>query len=146
MKNKEDLDMKKLLCVLLVLVLLPVVSLADPRLITSHYAFFMDDESSRGPKGEKVIDYDSLCLDLFILEGGSECYLTSVRSFSGIVITGTSNMSIAERDGLLYLADQSGLYLAAYYDENGEDIWLQYENHYFRLRPVPVFNLYTDMI
>ena len=106
----------------------------------------MNDESSRGPKGEKVIDYDSLCLDLFILEGGSECYLTSVRSFSGIVITGTSNFSIAERDGIMYLADQSGLYLSAHYDENGEDIWLQYENHYFRLHPVPVFSLYTDMI
>ena len=138
--------MKKLFCLLLVLVLLPVVSLADPRIIYAHYAFFMDDESSRTPKGGKVIDYDSLCLDLFILEGGKECYLTSVRSFSGIVITGTTNASITERDGLLYLSDQSGNYLTAYYDENGEDIWLQYENHYFRLRPVPVFSMYTDML
>ena len=138
--------MKKLLCLLLVSVLLPVVSLSDPRIISAHYAIFMDDESSRGPKGEKVFDYDSLCLDLFILEGGKECYLTSVRSFSGIVITGTTNASIAERDGLLYLADDSGNYWSAYYDENGDDIWLQYEGRYLRLHPVPVFSLYTDML
>ena len=37
MKNKED-HMKKLFCLLLVLVLLPVVSLADPRIISAHYA------------------------------------------------------------------------------------------------------------
>ena len=59
--------MKKLLCLLFALVLLSVVSFADPRIISAHYAFFMDDESSRGPKGDKVIDYDSLCLDLFML-------------------------------------------------------------------------------
>ena len=138
--------MKKLFALLFVLVLLPIVSFAElpSKNFSAHYTLFMDDSSTRGVKGEKVFDYDSLGLDLYMIEGGKECYFTSIRSFSGIVITGTTHASIVALGDVLYLADDSGYYFTVTYDENGEDLWIEYEGRSLRLRPVPVFSLYED--
>jgi len=138
--------MKKLLCVLFVLALLPVFSFAESfsKPISAHYTLYMNEESTYGPKGEKVFDYDSLCIDLYMIEGGQECYLHIVSSFSGFVLSNTTNASFITRNGITYLADDNGLFTVVEYDENGEDLWIVYENRTLRLRPVPVFNLYED--
>ena len=139
--------MKKLLCLLFVLVFLPVVSFAaDKKPIEAHYTAFVDESATYGSKGSKIIDYDSLCLDLYIVEGREEGYLLSVRSFLGLIVSsGTIHVDIAERNGVFYLADDNGNYITASPDENGDGIWLEYEGLHIRLRPVPSASPYGDI-
>ena len=139
--------MKKLFCLLFVLVLLPVVTFAaDKKPIEAHYTAFIDESATYGTKGSKIIDYDSLCLDLYIVEGWEEGYLLSVRSFLGLIVSsGTIHVDIAERNGVFYLADDNGNFVTASRDENDDGIWLDYESMHIRLRPVPTATYFGDI-
>ena len=139
--------MKRFFCLLFVLCLLPVVSFAaEKKPIEAHYTAFVDESGTYGSKGSKIIDYDSLCLDLYVVEGWEEGYLLSVRSFMGLIVSsGTIHVDIAERGGVLYLADDNGNFITATRDENDDGIWLDYEGIRFRLRPVPSASPYADI-
>ena len=137
--------MKRFVCCLLVLLSFLFLASADSKPIEAQYSFFVDRPGTYGAKGSKIIDYDSLCVELYVIEGFESGYLSTIRSFSGIVVSsGMVSVSIAERDGLLYFADDNGNYLTGYRDEETEDIWLNFETYEVRLRRLEPARMYTD--
>ena len=139
--------MKRLLCVLFVMLLLPVVSFADDSnvYLSSHYSVFVsysaNNSSGKGP----LFPFDSFSADLYFMDGNEKAYLCTTKCFSGIFITsGMIAVSVAENNGILYLADNNGYHVTAFFDENGTDLWINLENTYFRMKPVPSFSVVYD--
>ena len=141
--------MRKVLSFLLSLFLLlslVSVSLADldPLYVSRHYTLFIDGRLATSGKAS-LFDFDSLCVDLYMLDGDQRAYLSVSKSFSGIFIaSGTVAVNVVENNGTLFFASDDGNYTTGRYDENGEDIWLDLEGRTFRLRPVPTFSIYED--
>lgn len=138
--------MKKLFCLLFVLIMLPLVSFADdPVIMASHYSVFISGSANRSTGKGPLFPFDSYSADLFISEGGSRGYLMTAKCFSGVFIcSGMVNVTIAESDGVLYIADERGNYVTATRDENGTDLWITLENCLFRMQPVPAFSVFND--
>ena len=113
--------------------------------LSTHYSLFIsysdNNSSGKGP----LFPFDSYSADLYFVEGNKQAYLCTTKCFSGIFITsGMVNVSVAENNGLLYLADSNGNCVTAFYDENGTDLWIYLENVYFRMTPVPSFSVFND--
>lgn len=139
--------MKKLFCLFFVLILLPVFSLADQIALTDHYSLFIPKGAGRTGKDGNLFSFDSLSIDLYVSEGGESGYLCTTKCFSGLFITsGMVRVSISDQDGVLYIVDDGGNFITGCYDENGSDLWLDTEGHKFRLRRLPSFSLFEDMI
>lgn len=137
--------MKRFFCCLFVILFVFPLAAADPKPIEAHYSFFVDRAGTYGTKGSKVIDYDSLCIEIYVVEGFETGYIIILRSFSGVVVSsGMINVTIAERDGLLYFADEKGNYLAGYRDDETDDIWLEFEGNVLRLRYLAPARMYSD--
>ena len=141
--------MKKALAFLFLSVLLmSVVSVSladlDPLYVSKHYTLFIDARIATSGKA-RLFDFDSLCVDLYMMDGDQRAYLSVSKSFSGIFIaSGTVAVNVVENNGTLFFASDDGNYTTGRYDENGEDIWLDLEGRTFRLRPVPTFSVYDD--
>ena len=140
--------MKRFFCFLFVLVLLPLVSFADDQpSIVSHYSICFDARLCSTGKGANPFDYDMLCLDVYFTDDESQAYFSYAEFFSGTYIAnGLFPMSVARRDGLIYLTDRKGTSLCCWFDENGTDLWITYRYHDLRLRPAPSFSMYEDWI
>lgn len=138
--------MKKFFALLLVLLLLPLVSLADdPVILSEHYSVFISGSANRSAGKGALFPFDSYSADLFIAEGGSRGYLMTSKCFSGLFISsGMVSVTIAESDGVLYIADDRGNYVTATRAENGTDLWITLENCLFRMQPVPSFSVFND--
>ena len=139
--------MKRLFCFFAALLVLCscVPSLAESfEYVTSHYSLFIDTHSVPTANGS-LFDFDLLSVDLYFLGSMSGGYISITKSFDGILISpGLQKISVADRDGILYLAYENGDYLTGSYDEDGDGIWMNIENYTFRLRPVPLFSVYDD--
>ena len=139
--------MKRLFALFLVLLLIPAISFSDdgdPIYISKHYSLFVDGRHSVG-KDANFFDFDSLCVDLYMVEGNEKAYLSVAKSFLGIFAdSGSLAVTVKEKDGILYFVSSDGNLTTGYYDENGEDLWLDVAGHTFRLRPVEPFSIYDD--
>ena len=137
--------MKKLLCLLLLVLFLPLVAFADTPSIISHYSLYFDARLCVSGKNANPFDYDMLCLDVYFTDDDSQAYFSYTEFFAGTYISsGLCPMTVARRDGLIYLTDGKGSALCSWYDENGTDLWLTYRDHDFRLHPTVSFALYED--
>jgi hypothetical protein len=151
MKNKEACTMKRLLALIFVVILFPVVSLADhfelmPDLspVTSHYSVVVDGTVSIG-KGGSPFDFDSLCIDLYLTDSDTVGYVSIILCKSGNVsCSGLRSVDILCNGESYYFTDSNGFYVTAQRDENGTDYWINYTGKNFRLRPVPEFSVYED--
>ena len=142
--------MKRFFCLILVLVLLPIVSLADEAdlnayRITEHYSLLIDGQTITSAKGGKMFDFDSLCIDLYLTESHDVAYLsvTIVDSF----LRRSSNLqrvTVRSYGDIIYFSDEYGFYMTGQRDENGEGYWINYIGRSFLLRPVSKFSVYSD--
>lgn len=140
--------MKKLICLLLLLVLLPVFSLAEytePYSVDQHYVLFFDAVGTATGKGNSF-DYDSLCIDLYMMKNHETAYVIICKCFSDLFTTsGMEKYTISDKDGVLYFVRDNGEYFSAVYDENGVDLWISYDNTQFRMKPVSSLSYFEDI-
>lgn len=137
--------MKKRLSLLLVLLLIPLIAFSeDTPHITVHYSLSADFRPYSTGKGGSSFESDALLIDLYFTDS-DVVYLWSCECIGGTyLVSGFNERTVVERDGILYLVNASGYYHTAWYDENGTDLWLNYNDHSFRLHPVPSFSFYED--
>ena len=139
--------MKKLFCLLLILFMFVPSALADsdPLFISQHYSVFVDTRQETSGKGASPFTFDSLCMDVYFVEGSDTAYISTVRTFSGLFLSsGSVKVSVVDQDGILYFVSDDGNYITGQYDENGTDLWMDLEYGTFRLRPVPSFSMFDD--
>lgn len=137
--------MKKFFVLFLVLLFVPLFSYSEeaPQIV-SHYSMSADFRSFSVGKGGSQFDSDALLIDLYFTDS-NVAYLWSCVCIGGTYLaSGFNERTVVERDGIIYLANPSGSFYTAWYDENGTDLWLSYDNRSYRLHPVPAFSFYED--
>ena len=142
--------MKRFYCLILALLLLPVISLADESdlnayRITEHYSLLIDGQTITSPKGGRMFDFDSLCIDLYITESHDIAFLsvTIVDSFLRRS-SGLQRVTVQSYGNTIYFSDEYGFYMTGQRDENGDGYWINYVGRSFLLRPVSKFSAYSD--
>lgn len=142
--------MKRFFCLILVLVLLPVVSLADESAlnayrITEHYSLLIDGQTITSPKGGKMFDFDSLCIDLYLTESHDVAFLSVTIVNSSLRRSSNLQRVMVQSYGdTIYFSDEYGFYMTGQRDENGNGYWINYVGRSFLLRPVSEFSVYSD--
>ena len=140
--------MKNLFCLLFVLVLFPVFALAEytePCAVDQHYTLFFDAVGTATGMGNSF-DYDSLCIDLYVMKDRETAYIIICKCFSGLFITsGMEKYTISDQGGALYFVRDNGEYFSAVYDENGVDLWISYDNTQFRMKPISSLSYFEDI-
>ena len=140
--------MKKLFCLLFVLVVcLCSVSFAESDLpaLGSHYSLFLDARNYPGGKGVGL-DYESLTIDLYLLDDESAGYVCVARCEDGYFYTsGFKKFNVLKKDSYYNCIYLNGEYFTAEYDENGVDLWVTYLNNQYRLHPVSVSSYFEDV-
>lgn len=137
--------MKKLISVLLALAVLFSVSfsLAD-RCILDHYSLFVDG-SFYNAFFNAGFDYDTLMYDFYLYDdftGG----LLSKEQWSGGKRTSSGMIEVKYKssgDSFSLVFDDGSSY-EGYWDENGDDLWLDLGGAYFRFCPVHSFDIQKD--
>lgn len=121
-------------------------SAEDPVRISTHYSLFIDSNYATSAKGDHYYDFDTLCLDIYILEGNKTAFLIESKTYSGLFLTsGSQKYHIMERpDGSLLFSMDNGAYFYGYFDENGSDLWVTYYDAQVRLKPVASFSIFND--
>ncbi len=141
--------MKRIFCLLFVLVLLPVFSLADSAetySVDQHYVLFFDAVGTATGMGNSF-DFDSLCIDLYMMKDHDTAYVIVCKCFSDLFTTsGMEKYSVSDRDGTLYFIRDNGEYFTAAYDDNGVDLWIVYDNSHFRMKPVSSISYFEDIM
>lgn len=137
--------MKRFFCLFLLLLFVPLFSLADSLFISRHYSLFIDSTANITAGGSSMFEFDSLCIDLYIMNDESTAYGTFSRAESGLYLTSSCRFTIRTRnDGSVIFAQDNGEYFVADFDENGTDLWINYNGRNYRLRPVPAFSVFED--
>lgn len=141
--------MKRFLCLILAIVLscVVLVSFADESVnIATHYSLFIDSNYALAAKGARYFDFDTLCLDIYVMEGNKTAYVIESKTYSGLFLTtGSQKYNIMERpDGSWLFSKDNGEYFYGIFDENGSDLWVTLYDGELRLKPVDSFSIYTD--
>lgn len=137
--------MKRLFSLLLILLFVPLFAYSEgsPQII-SHYSMAADFRPYSTGKGSSPFYIDGLMLDIYFTDS-NVVYFWSCECIKGeYIASGVSKRTVVERDGIMYIVKDSGYYLTAWYDENGTDLWISYDDHFYRLHPVPLFSVYED--
>ena len=138
--------MKRFISLFLVLLFLCSVSFADsdPVSVSAHYSLFFDAIVASDGKGNSY-DFDTYCVDLYLLKGENKAYVNAVTCFSGVFTnSGTVPVSVAERDGLLYFVYENGNTFTGFFDDSG-DLWLDLDIGTVRMFSVPYYSPLTDL-
>ena len=137
--------MKRFFALLILFVLLPLFCFAETPSIKSHYSLCFDARLCTTGKGANPFDYEMLCLDVYFTDDETVAYFSYAEFFSGTYIASSlTPMTVARRDGFIYLTDRTGNAVRCWFDENGTDLWLTYRYHDLRLRPTASFAMYED--
>jgi len=137
--------MKRFICLFILLLLFPVFSFSESFFINRHYSLFIDSSTTITGKGDNAFDFDSLCIDLYIMSDESTAFGTFSRTEFGLYLTTSCRFTIRKRNnGTVIFVQDNGEYFDVTYDENGTDLWINYSGRNFRLHPVPAFSLYED--
>ena len=145
--------MRRFFCLLMLFLFVVSFACADAYLkvnpvdpaVTAHYSVFVNGDSAVIGKGDRIFDFNSLCIDLYLTESPDEAYLLIACCADHIMhSSGLMTVSISMDDGHVYFTNSSGLYLIGEWDENGTDLWLDYSGRSFRLHPVSGFSVYSD--
>lgn len=141
--------MKRFLCLFFAVVFSCVVcvSFADESVnISTHYSLFIDSNYAKSAKGDRYYDFDTLCLDIYVMEGNKTAYIIESKTYSGLFLTtGSQKYNIMERpDGSWLFSTDNGAYFYGYFDENGEDMWVTMYGGELRLKPINRFSIYSD--
>ena len=140
--------MKKLICLLLLLALFPSFAFADSAdsySVDQHYVLFFDAIGTATGMGNSF-NYDSLCIDLYMMKGHETAYVVICRCFSDLfTTTGMEKYTVSDQNGVLYFVRDNGEFFTAVYDENGVDLWVFYDNSQFRMKPVPSLSYFEDI-
>ena len=136
--------MKKLIAVLLILVLsLPVFASAE--YLTDHYSLFISKQNIVSGKDASAFDFDSLTVDLYMLDDGEYAYIQITRCVSGIFLNnGMVKVRVADLGGTTYLVDGSGENLTVFNDESSDGLWITLGDSSFLMHRVQPFNMYSD--
>ena len=138
--------MRRFISLLLVFLFLFSVSFADSDrvAVSAHYSLYIDALASSFGKGNSY-DFDSYCVDLYMLEGNQKAYVSAITCFSGVFTnTGTVPVSVAERDGILYFVYETGSSFTGHFDDAGI-LWLNLDIGTVRMNAVPYFSPMTDL-
>ena len=137
--------MKRFVCLLFVFVFIPLFAFADRVALSNHYALFISGGAGTAGKGS-LFDFDSLSVDLYLLEDDEKGYICTSKCFSGLFITsGMVSVTLADQDGVLYIVDNNGNFYTAVRDDNGTDLWIDLEGYSFRMRPVADLSYFEDV-
>lgn len=137
--------MKRFLCLFMVVFLIPVCSFAESLFIDKHYSLFIDSTANIVGTGGSLFEFDSLCIDLYIMNDESTAFGTFSLTDSGVYLTSSCRFTIRTRgDGTVIFVQDNGEFFEVEYDENGTDLWIYYNGRNYRLRPVPAFSIYED--
>ena len=135
--------MKKLFCLLLVLFLLPVVSLADPGVVLcyrmNHYAAAYNEDHPG------YFAYDSMIVDLYLMDDFKTAYYSkTIWSSGSIETTGLVKCTTARTaDGKYLLSFPNGETMQFYYEDS--KLWLQMDNGIYHLLECERFNIQEDL-
>ena len=136
--------MKRFLCLLFVFLFLASVSFAesDRVSVAGQYSLFINARAASG-KGNNY-DFDSYCIDLYLLEGNKSAYVNVVKCFAGIFTSsGTLPLTVTESDGTWYFVYANGTSFSGFFDDSG-DLWLNLDLGTMRLHAVPFYSPLSD--
>ena len=139
--------MKRLFCLFLLLALAACAfpGCAESYSVDQHYTLFFDAVGTAAGMGNSF-DYDSLCIDLYLMKGHETAYIIVSRCFSDLFVTsGMEKYTVSDQNGVLYFVRDNGEYFTADYDENGTDLWIYYDNTQFRMRPISSLSYFEDI-
>lgn len=142
--------MKKLFCLLIVLVVafscFSSFALADKHLF-AHYSLFVDGEfyNSFFNAGFK---FDTQMYDVYLYDDFSGALFSKEEWYYGQRINyGLKEAKYTSSSSSFTLTFDDGSTISGYWDENDEDMWLNLGgDSYFRLHPVPSFDIQKDMV
>ncbi len=139
--------MKRLIAVILIVFLFvpsAVFADSDRVAVSAHYSLYIDALAASAGKGNSY-DFDTYCVDLYMLEGNQKAYVNAVTCFSGVFTnSGTVPLSVAERNGEMYFVYENGNTFTGYYDDSG-DLWLDLDIGTVRMFSVPYYSPLTDL-
>ena len=138
--------MKKLITVILILTLiLPATAAYGADLyVSSKYSTFVDAELYNA-FFNAGFNFDSQLIDLIIMSDFKTAYYSKEEWANGQrITTGMVKCDYAATSGKFTITFPNGEVFDGYYDDNGEDVWLNLGGAYFRLCPVHYFDISKD--
>ena len=135
--------MKRFICLLFVLFLLPVVSFADPGVVLcyrmNHYAAAYNEDHPG------YFNYDTMIVDLYLMDDFKTAYYSkTVWSDGNIETTGFVKCTTSRTaDGKYFLSFPNGEIMQFYYDDS--KLWLQMDNGIYHLLECERFNIQEDL-
>ena len=135
--------MKRFLCLLLVIVLLPLVALAEDDSLISRYSCFIDGMFYKS-FFKDGFSFNSMLIDFYLTDIDCGYFQRYVWDSNGLTDSGLLSVAYIVNYPKFDLIFHDGSILSGYWDENGDDVWLDMGAGYFRLKPAPLFNVSTD--
>ena len=136
--------MKKLLALTLVLLLVPLASLADPGVALCYRMNFYASAYNEDNPG--AFDFDTMIIDVYLMDDFSTAYYCKTTWASGkIETTGYARCTVSSApDKKHLLSFDNGEKMYFFYDDAGE-FWLEMENGTYHLLPCETFDIKKDL-
>lgn len=136
--------MKKLFCLLLVLMLFPVLSFADPGVVLSYRMNLYGSQYNEDHPGS--LPFDTMMIDVYLMDDfNTAYYCKTIWSDGNIDTTGYAKCTVSDGDNSRHvLTFDNGEVMSFYYDENNA-FWLEMENGTYHLLPCERFDLRSDL-
>ena len=135
--------MKRFVCLLFVLILIPVVSLAGTGVVLcyrmNHYAAAYNEDHPG------YFAYDSMIIDLYLMDDFKTAYYSkTVWSGDAVESTGFVKCTVSDTSDKKHLLSfPNGETMLFYYDEG--ELWLQMENGTYHLLKCERFDIQQDL-
>ena len=141
--------MKKLTALLLILALaMPAAALAEDLYIVKHYTLHINAvlaNASTGKSDTRLFDYDSFTADIYLTSDPGHGYYFETKCVAGIFVnSGMIPVRFVDIGNGMRMADGGGNSWPFKYDEEADEVWIDYGRGYFRFQPVDVFSIYED--
>ena len=137
--------MKKLICLILVLLSLPVLSFADPGVALCYRMNFYAAAYNDSVPGS--FDFDTMIIDLYFMDDFTTAYYCKTLWTNGSInTTGYVKCAVSSKgaDGKRMLDFPNNEQMAFYYDDEGY-LWLEMENGAYHLLPCERFDIKNDL-
>ena len=136
--------MKRIICLLFVLILVPSISFSDPGVVLcyrmNHYAAAYNDNNPG------YFDYDTMMIDVYLMDDFTTAYYVKTLWVDGeIETTGYVKCTVSKgnnHDHILTFPNSETM--SFYYDDNGE-FWLKMTNGTFHLLECKEFEIKNDL-
>lgn len=137
--------MKKLICLLVALLFLPVASLADPGVALCYRMNFY--AAAYNEYLSDPFDFDTMIIDVYFMDDFSTAYYCKTLWSNGTIdTTGYVKCTVSSKgaDGKRRLDFPNGETMYFFYDDDS-NFWLEMENGTFHLFPCEQLDLKKDM-